>query len=849
MKNTENIIAKLNPYPGLNPFSIREKDYFFARETEADDLTALIRAKRLVLFFAGSGVGKSSLINAGVIPMIRKEEFGGYHSAVIRMFEAEGLGLQTDQHVNYGTKFSSALGTELLLRESDGFENFTLEEENDKRIEISRNSEVRDNSGDNIEHSIKYWLSKFGRFVIFLDQFEEFFLQPGREEKQADFLRQLHLIQSSHDLRVRLVISMRSDFISHFEQFIDSISGIYENRLLLAPLTASQAVKAIESPVKKINEQIRGNSSADVSFENIVLNTEQNPFPDREEEVSGKMKNGFIEKHGDLGLVGQILWDMGGVKDIIHAPSLQIVCKKLWNTEQEKWTKTNGREGRFLISNETYRNELKGCQSIITEYITDIFSSVFKFYEKGKASRIIDQMVTPAGTRNRVHSHSLYNYVYKRETGLKVDESSRRYTKLKEKLVSLVDARLLTHLKNDQGEWYEPSHDQIAVYFMRWNRKYARKFNLTLLIVSILLITPLLFISVFSYAKYKNTYIEIKLKKRIEALNKIESNKTLSEGTDTSKEKNDEDLQEILEELTKDIGSSKKTSLDWFAEGNDAYNEKEDKKAIEAYKKAIELNPEHAIAYNNMGVAYRNIKEYSRSIEAYQKAIKLKPDYADAYQNMGNTYRDMKEYSSAIEAYKNMGNAYRKQKEYSKAIDAYNKAIELNPDYADAYYNMGIVYRKQNKYSSAIEAYQKAIELNPDYANAYKNMGRAYSDIKEYSSAIEAYKKAIELNPKYANAYNGLAWLYATAEDESFFKPDDALHNINKAIELAGKKNTNFLDTLARVYYLNGSYNDAWNTLQEILKKEPDYYDDIKSEAYLLTYKPIMEAYEKGLIK
>jgi len=53
----------------------------------------------------------------------------------------------------------------------------------------------------------------------------------------------------------------------------------------------------------------------------------------------------------------------------------------------------------------------------------------------------------------------------------------------------------------------------------------------------------------------------------------------------------------------------------------------------------------------------------------------------------------------------------------------------------------------------AIKIYDKAIELNPNFAEAYYNRGNAYSDLKQYERAIEDYNKAIELNPEDKGTY------------------------------------------------------------------------------------------------
>ena len=159
------------------------------------------------------------------------------------------------------------------------------------------------------------------------------------------------------------------------------------------------------------------------------------------------------------------------------------------------------------------------------------------------------------------------------------------------------------------------------------------------------------------------------------------------------------------------------------------------------------------------GISFGLSGEHEKKIECFNKAIELNPDYAEAYNDRGNAY------------------CYLKQ--YERAIEDFNKAIELNPNDALAYYNRGLAYCDLKEYERAMEDYNKAIELNPDYAEAYNNRGTAYGDLKEYERAIEDYNKAIELNPDFAGAYNnrGNAYCYLKQYER-------AIEDSNKAREL-----------------------------------------------------------------
>ena len=68
------------------------------------------------------------------------------------------------------------------------------------------------------------------------------------------------------------------------------------------------------------------------------------------------------------------------------------------------------------------------------------------------------------------------------------------------------------------------------------------------------------------------------------------------------------------------------------------------------------------------------------------------------------------------------------KKEY--AIEIYDKAIELNPNYAEAYFNKGVCLSNLNFKSEAIDMYNKTIELNPNFIDAYFQRGYCFYNLK-----------------------------------------------------------------------------------------------------------------------
>ena len=106
---------------------------------------------------------------------------------------------------------------------------------------------------------------------------------------------------------------------------------------------------------------------------------------------------------------------------------------------------------------------------------------------------------------------------------------------------------------------------------------------------------------------------------------------------------------------------------------------------------------------SNMGSIYNNLGRYTEAIEAYAKAIKIDPNYADAYVGLGNTLGRLGRHTEAEQTCK--------------------LAIKIEPDSAEAYYTLGAAYFSQEHWTDAVEAFRQAIRLNSDYARAYYGLG------------------------------------------------------------------------------------------------------------------------------
>lgn len=167
------------------------------------------------------------------------------------------------------------------------------------------------------------------------------------------------------------------------------------------------------------------------------------------------------------------------------------------------------------------------------------------------------------------------------------------------------------------------------------------------------------------------------------------------------------------------------TARDWFEKGNKYFLNNAYDKAITAYIRAIALDPNNAIAYDNRGIAFSRIGEPEKAITDWTISIKLDPNYAPVYFRRGLAYQLITE-------------------EYDKAIEDYSKVIALDQNYAKAYYNRGVAYKDKRLYEMAIEDFNRVILIDQKYAEAYYNLSCVYSMKRDIQNSIKYLKEAFE---------------------------------------------------------------------------------------------------------
>jgi WD40 repeat protein len=214
------VSAPPSPYKGLAPFEDSDADalLFFGRERESEVIGANLIASRVTVLYGPSGVGKSSVLRAGVAHRLRHER------------EAEVLVFATWTGDPVAALVEAAGGTGRNLADAL--------------------ADAADRAG--------------GDLYLILDQFEELFLY---HKGGGEFARQLAAVLGRRGLRVNVLVGMREDSLARLDVLKGSIPNLLANRLRLERLDRVAAARAIAGPLARYNELVPEEERVDVEPE------------------------------------------------------------------------------------------------------------------------------------------------------------------------------------------------------------------------------------------------------------------------------------------------------------------------------------------------------------------------------------------------------------------------------------------------------------------------------------------------------------------------------------------------------------------------------------------------------
>jgi tetratricopeptide (TPR) repeat protein len=154
-------------------------------------------------------------------------------------------------------------------------------------------------------------------------------------------------------------------------------------------------------------------------------------------------------------------------------------------------------------------------------------------------------------------------------------------------------------------------------------------------------------------------------------------------------------------------------------------------RASAEFQQATTLDPEYAVAHNNLGEARGELRQYNLALEAFNRAVAVDPKLSRARYNIGITYG-------------RLGNL-----KYSEFV--FRLLVRDRPEYDLGYDGLAVTLSRAGRAREALMFHQKAISLNPREPSYYYNLALSYLIVGETEKALEQQKILRELAPEVAN--------------------------------------------------------------------------------------------------
>jgi WD40 repeat protein len=292
----------LEPYVGPRSFRKEQRAFFFGRDEEADELVSIITAHAAVLLYSQSGAGKTSLLNAKLIPKLEEEEY--FH--VLPPMRVQGqlpAALKIGKNTNiFVLNALMSCGQLDVTKPNMGmtFHEFVAQ------------------CG---QHTNEY--GEPAPLVMVFDQFEELFTSyPGRWADREDFFRQIGEALEGNPKKglagnplLRVIFCMREDYIAELDPYLPLLPEKLRTRFRLEHLREKKALTAITKPIEKTNR-----SYAPGVAEQLVKNLLRIP----NQSMTGTQTMGLYVEPVQLQVVCQSLWDaLTPQESVITAKHLQ----------------------------------------------------------------------------------------------------------------------------------------------------------------------------------------------------------------------------------------------------------------------------------------------------------------------------------------------------------------------------------------------------------------------------------------------------------------------------------------------------------------------------------------------
>lgn len=249
------------PWPGLASFTEETRGYFYGRDEEVTELARRVQRKLLSILFGQSGLGKTSILNAGIVPRLRKENYCPVYVRVDYAATAPAPSEQIKQAILRATKSSGRWTRPGTAVDGESLWEF-LHHRDDQLLDDAGNVVTPLLIFDQFEEIFTLaqgddaGRQRAARFVEDLADLAENRLPKALEAKLDDddsIIERFDFTRGDY----RILIALREDYLAHLEAFKGQMPSITQNRMRLARMTGAQALDAVRKPGGAlVNEEV-----------------------------------------------------------------------------------------------------------------------------------------------------------------------------------------------------------------------------------------------------------------------------------------------------------------------------------------------------------------------------------------------------------------------------------------------------------------------------------------------------------------------------------------------------------------------------------------------------------------
>lgn len=404
-----NLPADFCPYKGLQPYTEQDRTFFFGRDRDQQIVISNLYAAQLTILYGASGVGKSSVLLAGSVPLLKREK--NLSVVVFRNWQDSRfltqLKEQTLATVNSNSSKSIVIDTTLPL--------------DDFLAELSRAAR--------------------GDIFFIFDQFEEYFLYNPSASATAGFEAEFARAVNRRDINANFLLSMREDSLSKLDRFQARIPALMNNMLRLEHLDRNAAREAIIRPLEEYNRLV-ANGQPHITIESDLVRAILDDL------------QGARPTSDQLGQGGLASFSPDNAKSPIETPFLQMVLTRLWNEERAA--------GSHALRMQTFED--LGRATNIARTHLDTMMAKLSVAERDGAAEILRYLVTPSGSKIAQEAAALTSWTELNKD--QVEGVLNRLTGPDMRILRTVQAP-------GQPVRYEIFHDVLAQAVLNWRRRYV----------------------------------------------------------------------------------------------------------------------------------------------------------------------------------------------------------------------------------------------------------------------------------------------------------------------------------------------------------------------------------------